>query len=157
VVPEQNPQGVAHDGNLFRQGSLQAGALLAPDGTMNDVSRPSDYEKSDADPRLIGALALGIAIFLAATPFLLRAGYPAAERADSIAGPLPLPPEPRLQVGPKADLERVRAYERGRLETFGWTDRDRQIARIPIERAMQLLAERGIAGWPAQTAQPPSR
>lgn len=124
---------------------------------MNDVSRPSDYEKSDADPRLIGALALGIAIFLAATPLLLRAGYPDAKQTDGITEPLPRPPEPRLQIRPEADLQRLRSDERGRLETFGWSDRDRQIARIPIERAMKLLAERGLAGWPASTAQPPSR
>ena len=127
---------------------------------MNDVSRPSDHEKSDADPRLIGAIALGVATFLVVTPLLLRALYPAAERAGGVAGPLPMPPAPRLQVRPKTDLERLRTYEHGRLETYGWTDRERQIVHIPIERAMGLLANKGLPGWgesPAVSSQPPSR
>jgi len=121
---------------------------------MSDVSRPSDYEKSDANPRLIGALALGVAVFLLVTPFALRAIYPGAESAGRVTGALPVPPAPRLQVKPAVDLERLRSYERGRLETFGWADRDAQIAHIPIERAMQLLA---LRGWPAPPPASPSR
>jgi hypothetical protein len=116
---------------------------------MSDVSHPSGYEQSDADPRLIGALALGIACFLLVTPFVLLAGYPGADRAGRLPGDLPLPPAPRLQTNPRSDLERLRAYERARLTTFGWADRDRQVVRIPIDHAMRLLAERGIPGWPS--------
>lgn len=119
---------------------------------MSDVSRPSDYEKSDANPRLIGALALGVAVFLLVTPFALRAIYPGAKDAGRVAGAA-LPPEPRLQVKPAVDLERLRSYERGRLETFGWVDRDAQIAHIPIERAMQLLT---LRGWPVPPPASPS-
>ena len=60
---------------------------------MSDALHPSGYEKSDADPRLIGSLALGIAIFLIGTPFLLLAIYPrsghdqpVADRVDDDAG-----------------------------------------------------------------------
>jgi hypothetical protein len=116
---------------------------------MNDVSHPRDYERSDADPRLIGALALGVAIFLVATPYALLALYPGADRLGGLPAEQHQPPAPRLQVHPKADLEHLRAEERERLTTYDWADRERRIARIPIERAMQLLAERGLAGWPS--------
>ena len=122
---------------------------------MNGVSRPNDYEKSDADPRLIGALALGIAAFLAIAPLLLHAGYEAVIHAGRIGGALPQPPQPRLQIRPKVDLERLRAFEQDRLETFGWADRGRRIVHIPIERAMQLLTERGRSEWPAPVASSP--
>jgi hypothetical protein len=115
---------------------------------MSDVPHPQDYEKSDADPRLIGALALGVAIFILATPYLMRAVYPGSDRLGGVARNLPEPP-PRLQIQPKSDLARLRSYERGRIDAFGWADRDRQIARIPIKRAMHLLAERGLPGWPS--------
>jgi hypothetical protein len=118
-------------------------------GTMSDVPHPPRYEKSDADPRLIGALALGVALFLLATPYLLRVIYPGSDRLGGVARNLPEPPAPRLQIQPKIDLERLRSYEYGRRDTFGWADRDRQIGRIPIEKAMQLLAERGLPGWPS--------
>jgi hypothetical protein len=124
---------------------------------MSDVQHPQDYEKSDADPRLIGALALGLAVFLIATPCLLLAAYPGVARLGGISPNLPLPPAPRLQVDPKADLEQMRSYEHGRLQTYGWTDRGSQVTRIPIGRAMQLLAERGLAGWPSSPAGEPPR
>jgi hypothetical protein len=122
---------------------------------MNDVSRPSDYERSDADPRLIGALALGVVVFLIATPFLLLTLYPGSDRLGGVPAQLPLPPAPRLQVDPRIDLDRLHAEERERLTTYGWADRERGLARMPIERAMELLAERGIDGWPSQP--PPLR
>jgi hypothetical protein len=116
---------------------------------MNDVSHPRDYERSDADPRLIAALALGVAVFLIATPYALLAVDPGADRLGRLPDGQPQPPAPRLQVHPKADLDRLRAEEHDRLTTYGWADRERRVARIPIERAMQLLAERGLAGWPS--------
>lgn len=52
-----------------------------------------------------------------------------------------LPPAPRLQADPAADLAAVRGAERAKLETYEWRDPQRSVARIPIERAMQLLAQ----------------
>jgi hypothetical protein len=121
---------------------------------MSDVSRPSDYEKSDADPRLIGALALGVAIFLLVTPFALKTIYPSAMSSGGVTEPLPVPPEPRLQVQPRVDLDRLRFFEHGRLETFGWVERERHIAHIPIERAIHILARRG---WSTSPPAPSSR
>ncbi len=52
---------------------------------MKDVAHPKDYERTDADPALIGWLALGTAVFLAATPFLLLAIYPGSDRLGHLA------------------------------------------------------------------------
>ena len=46
-------------------------------------------------------------------------------------------------------LEALRSRDDELLGDYGWADPDHKIARIPIERAMQLLAERGLAGWPS--------
>jgi hypothetical protein len=122
---------------------------------MNDVAHPNDYERSDADPRLIAALALGVAAFLIVTPFGLLAVYPGADRLGASPAERPLPPQPRLQVRPKSDLDVLHAMERERLTSFGWVDRDRKVVRIPVERAMGLLAERGLAEWPSPPATAP--
>jgi hypothetical protein len=119
---------------------------------MSDAAPPSGYERSDADPRLIGALALGIAVFLILTPYLLLALYPDAVGHAPVAKGLPQPPAPRLQVHPRSDLERLRADDQARLESYGWADRQGGIVRIPIEQAMRLLAERGLPGWPRDGA-----
>jgi hypothetical protein len=120
---------------------------------MNDAVHPSDYERSDADPRLIGGLALGVAAFLAVTPFLLLAVYPGSRHIRTVTTQR-LPPEPRLQVAPKVDLARLRTAENKRLESYGWADRERGIARIPIEQAMKLVSERGLPGWSAPAPAP---
>jgi hypothetical protein len=54
------------------------------------------------------------------------------------------PAGPSLQPLPALDLARFRAEEELALGTYGWVDKDKGIVRIPIERAMGLLAERGL-------------
>lgn len=55
-----------------------------------------------------------------------------------------LPPGPRLQASPEAELEHFRAEENQRLSSYGWKDRDGGVVRIPIGRAMEVLAEQGL-------------
>jgi hypothetical protein len=62
----------------------------------------------------------------------------------------PLPPRPRLQSSPSADLRDMRAEEDAILHSYGWVDEQAGVVRIPIERAMELLAERGLPVRPAQ-------
>ncbi len=105
------------------------------------------YEPSDANPRLVAALAGGVAIFLIATPLILLAVYPASRASKGVGGDLPLPPAPRLQVDPRRDLDRLHADEDKLLTTYGWADGGHAAVRIPIDRAMELTAQRGIPGW----------
>jgi hypothetical protein len=120
---------------------------------MRDHSHPNDVERSDADPRLIGAIAAGVGIFLIAVPFLVLVTHPDASRLGRIAE-APQPAPPRLQVTPHADLARLQASEDAQLRSFGWVDRGAQVVRMPIDRAMQLLAQRG---WPSAPPQPTQR
>ena len=54
------------------------------------------------------------------------------------------PPAPRLEPDALLPRRRMVAEENAALTTYGWVDRDAGIVRIPIERAMELLAERGL-------------
>jgi hypothetical protein len=53
-------------------------------------------------------------------------------------------PAPNLQINPHDDLLALRAREETELNGYGWVDRSNGIVRIPIERAMDLLLERGL-------------
>lgn len=53
-------------------------------------------------------------------------------------------PEPKLQVRPRDDLKALRAEEDALLDHYGWVDRKSGVVRIPIERAIELTAERGL-------------
>ncbi len=55
-----------------------------------------------------------------------------------------LPPEPRLQVSPDADIQALREHEDSILDHYTWVDRQNGVVGIPIQRAMDLLAARGI-------------
>lgn len=110
------------------------------------VPRP-DYEHTDAAPRLVAALALGGAVFLVLTPYILFAIYPLARQEPPVRL-AEQPPAPRLQIDPRADLAALTAAKNAQLSSYDWTDRTKRIAHIPIDRAMQLVAQRGLAGWP---------
>jgi hypothetical protein len=58
------------------------------------------------------------------------------------------PPQPQLQTDPQDDLRVFRAREEARLDGYGWVDRSRGVAHIPIEEAMKRLAAQGIDGFP---------
>lgn len=54
---------------------------------------------------------------------------------------------PRLQDDPARDMETFIRAEWNRLETYGWVEHGK-VARIPINRAIDLLLERGLPKVP---------
>lgn len=63
-----------------------------------------------------------------------------------------LPPKPRLQVEPKVDLRNYREVQQERLASYGWVDQHNGVVRIPIDRAMDMLLDRGLPTRPASDA-----
>lgn len=112
------------------------------------------HEVRDVDFRPVVAASIGLAvvIVLVLVGMWVLFGDLAARRArlSTPANPLvaesgrELPPEPRLQAAPIDDLRHLRASEEKVLTSYAWVDADKGIVRIPIERAMDLLAARGI-------------
>jgi len=65
------------------------------------------------------------------------------------------PPGPHLQIYPALDLKQLRQTEDEKLESYGWVDQKAGIARIPVDRAMDLLVQKGLqvrAGSPAKSS-----
>jgi hypothetical protein len=54
------------------------------------------------------------------------------------------PPEPRLEPYPLLPRQRLRAEEEAVLGSYGWVDKPGGVVRIPIERAMEVLVQRGL-------------
>ncbi len=63
-------------------------------------------------------------------------------------------PEPRLETNERLEINDFRLKEEQTLHSYGWVDKDAGAVRIPIERAMQLTAQRGLPVRPqaAETA-----
>ena len=55
----------------------------------------------------------------------------------------PIPPGPLLQPAPLRDMDELRARDEQVLTTYGWVDAPNGVARIPVERAISILAEKG--------------
>jgi hypothetical protein len=53
-------------------------------------------------------------------------------------------PQPQLQEHEVLDLKAIRAAEDQVLNSYAWMDPEKGVVRIPIGRAMDLLAERGL-------------
>ena len=85
---------------------------------------------------------LGIAPTCAALG-LPRATYYRRRRPQSV------PPPPRLQVYAARHWKDFQAAERARLSTYGWMDRSAGVVHVPIDRAMDLIAVRGLGPLPA--------
>ena len=66
------------------------------------------------------------------------------EALPTFTPPGVLPPEPRLQTDPHADLLRLRSAEDSVLNSYGWVNRDSAMVRIPLARALAILSERGL-------------
>ena len=62
-------------------------------------------------------------------------------------------PEPQLEIDERTELNKVRLNEEERLSTYDYIDKDAGTVRIPIDRAMDLLVQRGLPTRP-QSAQP---
>ena len=53
-------------------------------------------------------------------------------------------PAPQLQAAPPVDLVKFKAAELDRLNGYGWVDRNAGIAHIPIDRAIEIVASKGL-------------
>ncbi len=53
-------------------------------------------------------------------------------------------PAPQLEVNERTELNGERLREEDTLSTYGWVDEKAGVVRIPIDRAMDLLAQRGL-------------
>lgn len=129
------------------------------------------YETTDADSGPVVRFALFLLAFTIATAALVVLFYKyldareTAEKAQrypmSEMVQRPLPPRPRLQTYPFTDIGTMRATEHKLLDEYGWVDKSTGVVRIPIERAIDVLAERGLphrAAPPAGTStSPPSQ
>lgn len=61
-------------------------------------------------------------------------------------------PDPRLETDERNQLNQVRTREDDLLESYGWVDENAGTVRIPIERAMDLLVQRGLPVRPQGAA-----
>jgi hypothetical protein len=64
-----------------------------------------------------------------------------------------LPPEPRLQATPRIELRDLRDDEDAVLNSYGWLDQAKGTLRIPIDEAIDIVAQKGLPSRPSPAGQ----
>jgi hypothetical protein len=117
-------------------------------------------EPDRVSTRLVTRFGVILAILSVAAMLLMAALFQlldrSAERRDAAARasagmelrPDRLPPPPRLEVHGSRHWQQFRSAEEVRLSSYGWLNRSTGAVHIPIERAIDLIAERGVAALP---------
>ena len=99
---------------------------------------------------LVGSLSIAGAIAFALLAAFAAIRFDSEEspawRSAGTAGPPPIQGNVTLQPDPGEDIRALTVEKRRLLEGYAWIDRDRTIARIPIERAMSIVALRAAKG-----------
>jgi hypothetical protein len=121
------------------------------------------YERSDMRPAVVlgGAAALLITLLLvlilitsmeaAMTGVPFTIGQPQDLIQGLQAAPAPTPPAPRLEAQSGEVLDPYRAAAQQKLDHYHWVNRQAGIAAIPVEQAINQLAQQGLPARPAPT------
>jgi hypothetical protein len=110
------------------------------------------YELSDLRPGYIACFGIGLAVVLGIAVVIasLVVHYKTVQQARQDT-PIPrlarereATPGTPLQVDAPNELRQMRAAEEAALDSYGWVDKDAGIVRIPVDRAMEILAKKGL-------------
>ncbi len=135
------------------------------------------YERRDLSARAVFMFVVGLAMVIVVAGLILWGMFrsfghgnvtPQPHSTAISTAPKALPaggdpaenfPPPQLQPDPIADLNKFRDEEVRMLNSYDWVDKNNGIVRIPIDRAMQLTAQRGlpvrVPGQPIPAVPPP--
>ena len=114
-------------------------------------SQREGYERRDADIGSLLKFAFWLGVMLVAVLFAMKWTFFYFERTQPLGQPASpfentrtLPPNPRLQVQPAVDLKSYCEAQQQELNSYGWMDRHNGAVRIPVDRAIDIVLERGL-------------
>ncbi len=133
--------------------------------TKQDPHGPGGYEKTDAAAGatiraglyILATMFLTAAVLVPMYRFLGRREKAGQRPAATVLAPSARAAEPafpRLVTSEPAALAGFRAQEDAFLTSWGWVEKDRGIARMPVGEAMKIVAARGLPSFPAPAATP---
>jgi hypothetical protein len=118
---------------------------------------PINHETTDANLTGVEKLIAAVVVFLAATAvamWLVFDFFFARQVGQDVKPPAVanrqgdrLPPLPRLQTTPYADLAKFRQAESAAVTSYAWVDKANGIVQVPVARAIELIAERGLPAF----------
>jgi hypothetical protein len=120
---------------------------------MDETRQPHNprigHETTDVNVWAVGKFAIGLVIVCVVSIALLFGllKFFQSREETSVANavdPVKLFPEPQLQKTPILDLKAIHAEEDKLLNGYAWVDPKQGIVRIPVDRAIEVLAKCGL-------------
>ena len=130
----------------------------------HNIGEDIGFEREDLSSRSIFAFLIALALLAILLHFILTGiyGYMDAREKQNQPPQNPLNtkasadvrvitpadvtrfPQPRLESDERTEINGFRTEEEKRLNSYGWVDQNAGVVHIPIDRAMQIIAERGL-------------
>jgi hypothetical protein len=117
----------------------------------SDEATAKGHETIDANVRSLVGWGLGVFALLASGLIISIVVFRYFVTHQSLGPPASpfenvraLPSRPVLQVTPARDLHEYLDQQHAVLNSYGWVDQKAGVVRIPIDRAMDLLLQKGL-------------
>lgn len=137
----------------------------------HDAAAHGSFEHQDLNPKSIIYFFVALAVFLGVIyliAFGIYRGLNSVDEANKTTlSPMVAPkadpravtpadtqafPEPRLEESERTQLRSFIEDEDSKLATYNWVDKDKGVVQIPIDRAMDLIVQRGLPVRPQGAA-----
>jgi len=147
-----------------------------PLGHLHHENEEVEFERQDLSPRAVFGFLTGLAVVAGILVLILLGMYKFLDRYEARNQPLQNPlssntaadtrrvsdanvqkfPEPRLEQNERNEINEFRLREEQTLHSYGWVDQKAGTIHIPIDRAMELIAQRGLPTRQQSGTVPPS-
>jgi hypothetical protein len=138
----------------------------------HDVGAHGSFEHEDLSPRAIIYFLLALIVSLGVLYVIVFGMYRVLDSYNhanqATMSPMVAPeadtrtvtdsdtkafPEPRLEKSERTELRDFIENQDRTLATYNWVDKDKGIVQIPIDRAMDLIVQRGLPVRPQEKGQ----
>ncbi|HEY1239063.1 MAG TPA: hypothetical protein VGF16_00845 [Bryobacteraceae bacterium] len=125
-----------------------------------DLTNPDmRHEHRDVNVWAVGKVGIALVLTTIASLLLMFGMFRYLEVRENAAqiqpttfsiNPNALPPEPNVMFNQHEpqNREEILGNEEKQLKEYGWVDKEHGVVRIPIDRAMDLVVQRGVPAHP---------
>jgi hypothetical protein len=137
---------------------------MSDDTHIDGHNQEVEFEREDLAPKPILLFLLSLIVACALVALILRGMYSYLDAYENRHEPVQSPlvqqtkadtrtvapgeivkfPQPRLETDERREINDFREQEEETLNSYSWVDQQAGAVRIPIDRAMQLVAQRGL-------------
>jgi len=107
-----------------------------------EAHAPVKLEPPSVDVRAVLLMGAAALVLMGGAVGVLTAVYSSAVSGVSPPAPQAFP-QPRVQTHETNELRQLLSEQRARLDGYAWADRGQGLVKVPIERAMGLIARKG--------------